>query len=79
MMDKNEGCARDSVKICSAQSYVKEEKGKLHVAKYSPVIVEHGDTDITLKAVTYDIIKDNSGKIIERRNSKTRKNEGLTH
>ena len=80
-VNRTEGSASDSIKICSAQSYVKEEKGKLHVAKYSPVIVEHGPIDITIKAITYNKVIDKSGKIVERIDVDTnrRESEGLTH
>ena len=79
MVNRSEGCAKDNVKVCSVQSYVKNERGELNTAKYNPVVVEHGDNDIVLKAVPYDIIKDKSGKIIERKDSKTRASEELTH
>ena len=80
-VNRTEGSASDSIKICSAQSYVKEEKGKLHVAKYSPVIVEHGPIDITIKAITYNKITDKAGNIVERIdvNTSTRESEEQTH
>ena len=76
---KNEGCANDKIKICSVQSYVKDERGDLNSAKYNPIVIEHGVDDISIKAVTYDIIKDKSGKIIERRASNKKEKEELTH
>ena len=79
MSNISEGCANDKVKVCSVQSYVKNERGELNSAKYSPVVIGHDSNDIILKAVTYDIIKDQSGKIVERKDSKTRASEGLTH
>ena len=75
---KHEGCARDTIRVCSVQSFVKKEKGELNSAKYNAVMVEHANNDIVIKAQTHDIIKDNAGKIIERRNARTRADE-LTH
>jgi len=76
---KNEGCAKDRIQVCSVQSYVKNQRGELNVSKFNPVVVEHGENDIIIKAVSHDIIRDKSGKIIERRDSRARRDEELTH
>ena len=74
---KNEGCAKDRIQVCSVQSYVKNERGELNTAKYSPVIVEHGDNDIIIKAQTHEVVKDKAGKVVERRTVKAKENDEL--
>ena len=81
-VNKKEGCARDRIKVCSVQSYVKEERGELNSAKFNPVVIEHGDSDITIKAGTHDIVRDKTGKVVERRpvsRVNAKRDEDLTH
>lgn len=73
-----EGCPKDIIGILSLQSY-KDKEDKLNSAKHAKVEVEHGNNDIILKAVSYNIIKDKDGKIVERKDVKTRASEELTH
>lgn len=73
-----EGCPNDIIGVYSQQSY-KDKNDVLNAATYGKVKVEHGDIDLILKVVTYDKVIDKSGNIVERRDVKTRKDEGITH
>ena len=76
---RNEGCPCDKIQISSVQAFVIDERGELNYSKYSPISVEHGESDIIIKAGTHEVIKDNNGNVVERRTVKAKESEDLIH
>ena len=73
-----EGCPNDTIGVLSQQSY-KDKKGILNTSAYGRIEIEHGNSDLILKAVTYDQIIDKSGKIVERRDVKVKEDDEPIH